>query len=198
MLFESLRVYITEKCNARCASCFNKKVRSEAAMDLFHFEEICKFFSQKGIERIKIMGGEPTVHPDFITIATMAQDYFSSVSIFTNAVNNKIVKFEPRKNDSIVYNFSFYKLWNIEKFLLHKPGRRAFEIQIKPTTDVDKIMMYISSLDLFSIIIVLTLDCTSNIFDQRSVVVEKIKTLQNFLIDGGYQMSMDHRLPLCF
>jgi MoaA/NifB/PqqE/SkfB family radical SAM enzyme len=90
------------------------------------------------------MGGEPTIHPDFSKITKIAQKHFKTVSVFTNAINNKIQEFEPRDNDSIIYNFKFAKLLNKEKLLPEKPGRRSLEIQITSTTNTDKVVDNIS------------------------------------------------------
>lgn len=115
MIFNSLRVYITEQCNANCPSCFNKSSRSKLSMDIEHFKKICTFFSSNGVKRIKIMGGEPTLHPDFDVLMTLAQNSFQQVFLFTNAINDGILNFKPRESDSVVYNFTFHKLWDKKK-----------------------------------------------------------------------------------
>lgn len=198
MIFNSLRVYITEQCNAKCPSCFNKNNRSNSSMDIEHFRKICTFFSSNGVKRIKIMGGEPTLHSDFDVFMTIAQDYFQQVFLFTNAINDRILSFEPRESDSVVYNFTFHKLWNNKKLLLDKPGKRAFEIQIKHNTNIEEIIRYLQDFNNKDIYSVITLDCTSNIFEHRDVLKEKIVKLQEFIIKNEYKTSMDHRIPLCF
>ncbi len=198
MIFNSLRVYITEQCNANCPSCFNKSNRSKLSMDIEHFKKICTFFSSNGVKRIKIMGGEPTLHPDFDVLMTLAQNSFQQVFLFTNAINDGILNFKPRESDSVVYNFTFHKLWDNKKLLLDKLGKRAFEIQIKYNTNIEEVISYLKSLNNKSIYSVITLDCTSNIFEHREILKEKINKLQEFLIKNEYKASMDHRIPLCF
>lgn len=198
MIFNSIRVYITEQCNAQCQSCFNKKNRSNALMDIRHFEELCRYFSNQGISRLKIMGGEPTIHPLFAEFMHIAQSYFPNIYLFTNAINNRILNFIPRNTDSIIYNYTFRKLWNRDKLLLENPGKRAFEIQIQEKTNEESIATDIKSLDEHRITPVLTLDCTSNIFKHRDLLISKIEYLQSFFNQNNIKHSMDHRIPLCF
>ena len=198
MIFNSLRVYITEQCNAKCPNCFNKINRGNLSMDIEHFRKICDYFSSKGVKRIKIMGGEPTIHPEFKELMIIAQEYFQQVFLFTNAINDGIFNFNPRESDSIIYNFTFHKLWDNSKFLMDKMGKRAFEIQIRNNTNIDEVILYLKNINSCDIYSVITLDCTSNIFDHRAILIEKINRLQEFLVKNECNNSMDHRIPLCF
>ena len=198
MIFNSLRVYLTEQCNAKCPSCFNRESRNSASMDKVHFEQICRTFSEKGVKRLKIMGGEPTMHPHFAEMIEMAQQFFPNIFLFTNAINDKIIVFNTRTEDSIIYNFTFHKLWDRERLLLNHLGRRSFEIQIRPNSNEKEIVAYLDKLSDFEFTAVLTLDCTSNIFKDRKILISKIEFLQNHFSKKGISFSMDHRLPLCF
>ena len=62
----SLRLCLTEECNAQCPHCFNSPYREKEYMDtskLFEFYEANKKPLQN--MAIKVMGGEPTLHPEF-------------------------------------------------------------------------------------------------------------------------------------
>lgn len=201
-MLSSVRVYITENCNAKCPNCFNSKYRGNSQMDLSQFSKLCEYFSSNNIKNIKIMGGEPTTHPEFSEFLKIAQSYFSSVSLFTNAINSKVTEFNPRETDSIIYNFKFSKAFSsFEKLLLDKPGRRSLEIQITTKTDINQLM---SELELFSkinskkITPCLTLDCTENIFSYRNDLIQKYKTIWDYCKEIGFSVGQDHLIPLCF
>ena len=81
-----VRMWVTEGCNASCHFCMNAKGRSHAQVELDKFQKLCLYFRQNGFDRIAIMGGEPTIHPDFIKIMDYAQEYFPTVYLFTNAI----------------------------------------------------------------------------------------------------------------
>ena len=106
-MIRSIRVYITEKCNADCPTCFNKDERSSASMSFEMFRQICDLFSENGIGHIKIMGGEPTLHPEFKDFVAYSQTKFAHIHLFTNGVTNKLQQLNLREGDSIVYNFRF-------------------------------------------------------------------------------------------
>ena len=127
----NIRFYITEACNAKCPNCFNKENRNETYMDVDRFEELCLYFSKNGGTQIKIMGGEPTIHPNFEEIMRIAQLRFPVVSLFTNALSSNLLKFKPRAEDIITYNFKFRRRLNNENMFLDLPGVRNLEIQVK-------------------------------------------------------------------
>ena len=198
----NIRVYITESCNAKCDNCFNRFDRKNASMDIEHFELICDFFSRNNVSNIKIMGGEPTIHPNFDVFMNIAQRYFESVSLFTNGISDQIYKFFPRDNDSIIYNFRFSKAYiNTEKLLLDKPGRRSLEIQITSKTNIEKLEGQLREIDKdikHRLNPCLTLDCTEDIFEYRSLLVEKYEYIWNLCKKLGMIVGQDHLIPFCF
>ena len=97
-MIRSIRVYITEQCNANCPTCFNKQNRSNVNMPFNKFCDICDLFSTNGVQHIKIMGGEPTIHTDFSRMVEYAQQKFQYVHIFTNSINDNITEFSYEQN----------------------------------------------------------------------------------------------------
>ena len=196
-----MRVYITERCNASCTNCFNAQSRQNREMSLEVFISLCKYLSENGIVTLKVMGGEPTVHAEFKAIIEIAQSYFKNVVIFTNGINNFIQTINLRKTDSIVYNFTFSEYLTEEKLLLQQAGKRSFEVQVRETTnelDLVQKILYFSRLSENRIHISLTLDCTSNIFKTKKVVVKKLLYIENFLEENNIRFSYDHKMPLCY
>lgn len=197
----SIRMYITESCNANCKNCFNKNNRSSASMNIQKFEALCSYFKELHIDSIKIMGGEPTIHPDFLSFMILAQSYFKKVSLFTNAINDELQYYLPRESDSITYNFKFSKVLNKQKMLLNKPGKRFLEVQIGYSTNIEKLIQDIIRITDFNphkIAINLTLDCTSNIFADKSLILPKYISVVNALSVKGLHIRTDHKIPLCF
>ena len=137
---KSVRFYITEKCNAKCKNCFNRKERNSLQMDVNKFEELCKLFSINGYVLLKVMGGEPTLHPKFEEMMLIAQRYFSQISLFTNGMSNALLRFSPREGDNVVYNFNFNHTLTEEKLLLNQPGKRSLEVQVTKNTKCERLI----------------------------------------------------------
>lgn len=198
----NIRMYITESCNARCPNCFNRMKRSGDEMDISHFEKLCSYFRNNGVDHLKIMGGEPTVHPDFSEMMTIAQKYFKTVSVFTNSISDRILDFFPREDDSIIYNFRFAKILDKKKLMFERPGRRSLEIQITSMTNVEDLAGNIARISKLGpphqINTCLTLDCTENIFEYREALVKKYEYIWRFCEDLGFIMGQDHLAPFCF
>lgn len=130
-LINSIRIYLTESCNANCNHCFNKGIREDRHMDTAKAEMLFNYFASNGIKNLKIMGGEPTVHPDFLTLYNLSQQKFDSVALFTNGLNAEITKITPRNTDAIIYNFLFInRQFDSNKYLPSSNFARIFEIVI--------------------------------------------------------------------
>jgi MoaA/NifB/PqqE/SkfB family radical SAM enzyme len=77
-----LYLYITGKCNFRCAHCFSSKLEKE------HIEtrRLMRLLENvRRIPQITISGGEPTLHPNFLIIIRKAAKVANCVYIDTNA-----------------------------------------------------------------------------------------------------------------
>lgn len=197
----NIRFYITENCNAKCPNCFNSRLRTTRSMDADKYTALCRFFYKNDTHNIKIMGGEPTTHEDFSLFYSIAQTYFDKVSLFTNGTNKVLESIKPRTTDSIVYNFTFNKILTPKRLLLDKEGERALEVQIKHTTDVSKLIGDINRILLFDpqrIKIYLTLDCTSDIFLEKDIVVPKYERVWLECKSNGYYVGQDHLVPFCY
>lgn len=201
MVKHSMRILITESCNSKCLNCFNSAYRGRGGIDEKTYNRLCEYLSHNNIKRVKIMGGEPTVHPLFERIITISQSYFQSVIIFTNALNNRITNIQPRINDTIVYNFNLISSsFNKDKFLLDQPGRRRLEVQIGSKTNIEYLL---SKLSFFSntpnLKINLTLDCMENIFDCKVELEKKFIAISDYIKNTlKTDYVVDHKIPLCF
>lgn len=205
MNLKDFRVLITEKCNANCLSCFNKNIRQGNEMPFADFIKICKYLKEEGnITSLKIMGGEPTVHPNFTDIVKNAQSFFDSVHIFTNAINDAIETIELRKNDSVIYNVACLPISPISsRFLLNQIGGRMFETQISSDCNVEIIKKKLYNLRQIipddRMAIALTLNCIEDIFRNRQLIIRKWNDIVRFIRNDLEIINcIDHNIPYCF
>lgn len=201
MITNNIRVYITEACNAKCPNCFNKESRRDSYMDIERFTKLCVYLSENGGIQIKIMGGEPTIHPKFSEAMKIAQSHFQVVSLFTNSMSKVLLEFSPREADIITYNFKFRRYFNEETLFLNFPGIRNLEIQVTPSVKKEKLfeeIFRIASLDRERIIPCFTLDCTANIFKDRDQIVPIYEYLITQCRNEGIKFGQDHLIPMCF
>jgi GTP 3',8-cyclase len=66
-----LRISLTDKCNMRCVYCMSEEMVFQPNEDLMTTAEILRLvnlFARLGIDKIRLTGGEPSIHPDLIPI----------------------------------------------------------------------------------------------------------------------------------
>ena len=66
-----LRISLTDKCNLRCVYCMSEDMIFRPNDELLTTAEILRLvgiFARLGIDKIRLTGGEPTVHPDLVNI----------------------------------------------------------------------------------------------------------------------------------
>lgn len=197
----SFRVYVTENCNAHCPSCVNANSRNNAEMSVEMFEKLCAYLSKNGIIELKIMGGEPSIHPQFETLVSTAQNYFKYITIFSNGLNRRIKNIQLRQKDIVTYNFLFRDKISKESLFLENGGERGIQVQILKNCDektvVEKIIE-IASIDKKRIGVSLSLNCTSNIFKDKNILLKKITYIQDRLLKSDIEFNYDHPIPNCF
>lgn len=197
----SIRVLITDKCNANCANCLNKTFRTESCyMDFSQFKLIAQYFKDHNVSRIRLMGGEPTIHPQFGKIAEISQKLFSRVSVFTNGLSKNLLTFSPRESDGINYNGKFARSIDPNLFMPQKQGSRTLSIVIDNKLEEKEAIETINYVkDIVpNIKVSLTFDCTANIFKLRRFFLKKFDIIYNFCIASGLETIIDHGLPICF
>lgn len=85
------RIYfqITRNCNLSCDYCFIKSKRGDPHVPTSAIMEIASFLGRNGLMEVRLTGGEPTTHPNFIDIVHRFQEENVYVSIATNGVIKK-------------------------------------------------------------------------------------------------------------
>ena len=81
----SVHFDITHKCNEACIHCLVDKNNIEA--DTEDIVKVLYQAAQLGFTSCAFSGGEPTIHPDFYRIITIARDLGFYFTLFTNAIS---------------------------------------------------------------------------------------------------------------
>jgi GTP 3',8-cyclase len=66
-----LRISLTDKCNMRCVYCMSEDMvfqQNEELMTTAEILRLVNLFARLGIDKIRLTGGEPSIHPDLIPI----------------------------------------------------------------------------------------------------------------------------------
>ena len=66
-----LRISLTDKCNMRCVYCMPEEMFFQPTSELMSRDEclrLVRLFVGLGVDKVRLTGGEPTVHPDLIPI----------------------------------------------------------------------------------------------------------------------------------
>ena len=114
-----LRISLTEKCNLRCTYCMpiegiplTPAVHLMSADEIF---EIASHFVKRGVDKIRLTGGEPTVRKDFNQIIERLSSLPTKLALTTNGLTIHRHIDVLKKADVDVINISIDSL-NREKF----------------------------------------------------------------------------------
>ena len=104
-------ISITSVCNHSCPYCFASNTNAKGSSGFFMsreiFTKILSFLYSSGIKELSIIGGEPTLHPEFFHFVDLILEKFDSLRIFTNGdmpseVIDYLSKIAPRRVSVIV------------------------------------------------------------------------------------------------
>lgn len=99
----TLRLSITDNCNLSCIYCQPKHLLTHISfMDIETIEHIFKVCKELQINKLKITGGEPLLHPNINEILKLSQQYFIETSITTNGI--------LLTEDLLKYNINHYNI----------------------------------------------------------------------------------------
>ncbi len=82
---------ISAVCNLNCAYCFtsdhlNGAENRKQFMSLDDYEVILDFLDRSDMDEVRLLGGEPTLHPQFTTLVERARERQKRVVVFTNGL----------------------------------------------------------------------------------------------------------------
>lgn len=124
-----MNIMVNNYCNLRCSYCFASTEMYEKAekqnMKEKDFFKVLTYLKKNGIREVRIIGGEPTIHPkfiDFLKIITR-DHWFESIFIFSNCTFSMEVLYEimlasKKKKVVVLPNYN-------EKEFLGKRGERV-------------------------------------------------------------------------
>ena len=105
-------IHLTDFCNQNCPFCFAREEMTKSVqkkLELEDYKKIALKAKRFGAKFLQLLGGEPTLHPQFGEILAFTMRHFILVKIFTNGifpikVIEAIEKYAPRVN--LVFNLS--------------------------------------------------------------------------------------------
>jgi MoaA/NifB/PqqE/SkfB family radical SAM enzyme len=119
-------ILLTNQCDLKCPYCFaineivEQKPVGNNELSLKNFKIILDFLERSGDKKVRLMGGEPTLHSQFKEIIDYTLDRGFNVQVFTNGLfSSQIANFLAGKGVDIKYSFNINppemyssKLWN--------------------------------------------------------------------------------------
>jgi len=206
------RIVLTEKCNLSCPHCFNAEDREFGVMDadiLIRFMR--KNSGMLGSSALKIMGGEPTIHPRILEITKEACQHYGEVKLFTNGSTMKKIVKDPDimmnhfrgKVQYTINGFTF----DVDKFSDYKDYIHFVTLHfVIPLNNPQKMIEKIEDcMDLYpKVAFILSPDTQVNLFNDfdlnsyRTVWVGVLSEILPQIKHEGIPYSYDHRLPICF
>lgn len=207
------RIVLTENCNKSCPHCFNADQRHGQNMDT---QKLFSFWLEnrnwlKNAE-LKLMGGEPTMHPEFLSVADIGIMLFGKVYLFTNGSNLQHIthpdilaahwtgKFQFIING---YTFNLHQWNDCRKY--YKNIQLHFVMPDKnPDAVINKIKHITNENSPSQVHFVLSGDTQVNLFEgirmmnYRKKYMHAIKMIVPRLKGLGYSYSFDHIFPSCF
>ena len=89
MFFNGINIILTHKCNLGCEYCYEKGAElNYGDISLDNFEKILKWLRKNKKDKIILLGGEPTLHPDFRDILRISEGNKMRIAILTNMICN--------------------------------------------------------------------------------------------------------------
>jgi radical SAM protein with 4Fe4S-binding SPASM domain len=139
-----LTVILTHRCNQRCEFCFDETSvtgkESKKAMSLETVEETIRFLLRSDVVpadyNITLSGGEPTLHPDFLSIVEMFSDAGFSLTILSNGQ-----RFADR---GFMEEVMKYNLWNFQ-FSVEGASPEVHDSRVKSRGAWNKVMRAIDN-----------------------------------------------------
>ena len=82
------RISITSACNMKCVYCHNEGNKEFASLSLQDIDLLLASSENVDLKSVRLTGGEPTIHPDFIEICRLIKEkYGLQLGVNTNAMN---------------------------------------------------------------------------------------------------------------
>ena len=122
-----LETHIVDNCNLKCNKCshFCHLIDEEIMINVDDFEKDMSILSKNcNIFQLKLLGGEPLLHPQINELITISRNYFpkSRISIGTNGILLKTMKntfWKTMQKNHILIDISKYQMYKSKKPMIH-------------------------------------------------------------------------------
>ncbi|GIM87857.1 radical SAM protein [Salinispora arenicola] len=103
--FRNVYLYITERCQLRCEHCYmGERLDRALKMPLDQITATLTTWRQMGGSKLTILGGEPTLHPDYIQVIRHAKRLgYEHMITTSNGLEPAIRKFRRMTPDDFAY-----------------------------------------------------------------------------------------------
>lgn len=103
--FRNVYLYITEKCQLRCGHCYmGERLANGKFMPTPEVKHNLQLWRKMGGSKLSILGGEPTLHPDFIEICRYAKKIgYEKVILNTNGLRKSLQPLSRMEADEFSY-----------------------------------------------------------------------------------------------
>lgn len=103
-------ILLTNHCNQHCPFCFaQKEMKTSETKDMSvqDFKWLVKLLKKNGVNDLRLMGGEPTIHPQFPEVLEIGIKHFRRVLIFSNGLIPEKSHRSIQKNlEKLEFNFN--------------------------------------------------------------------------------------------
>ena len=89
---EYIQFFPTLRCNKKCDFCFNRGVATGVEVSVPAYTKLVSLISDAGIKEIDILGGEPTLHPDFARLIEIPYKNGLHVFLSSNGSNVQLLQ----------------------------------------------------------------------------------------------------------
>jgi radical SAM protein with 4Fe4S-binding SPASM domain len=175
---------INRACNLKCVWCYAKMLwYHQHTMTLGVARESIKMMKELGLNSVIIIGGEPTIHPNFLEIVKLIREFGMNAYLVTNALKFADNDFLQASIDAGISSVTVsFKASNREVFL-KDTGVDKFDDSIKA----------IKNLVASSIHHVVNITACENLIKNFDEMIEAVKSTgtEKFSIDTGKPIFLD-------
>ena len=149
---------ITNVCNKKCVYCFAGDTLADLGktyLDAETYKKSLEYLERSGLKQVRLLGGEPTLHPGFVSFTKEALDRGFNIMLFTNGlISDNILDFLtsiPTEKLTVLLNTIHPNEDNVsginrQKEVMHRLGHVILAgVNIyTPNLDLDYLLEYVA------------------------------------------------------
>jgi len=110
----SPKLLLTNKCNRACEFCFQTSMANhDAEISIPDFSSLLLWLKFQNINTLTLLGGEPTIHRDFIHLLKLANDMSFHINMLSNLFFDKDLSSFFRNIQNICANITLFDTYTI-------------------------------------------------------------------------------------